>query len=125
MSLRSTFSVSRYRASRMLIAQNRTTPTRTIVTRRRRGSCCHQTRGVRSGETAGSIATASEQLVLAAEDFTDGVIDEDATDRVGQELRAGQHADVLGPVGTDGDRVGHDDLLQARGLQVLEGVARE
>ena len=37
-----------------------------------------------------------------------------APDRVGQQLRARQHADVLRAPRADRDRVGHDDLLQTR-----------
>ena len=56
-----------------------------------------------------------EQLVLAAEDLADGVVDEDPPDRVGQQLGARQHADVLRAVGAHRDRVGDDDLLEPRG----------
>src|SRR3954452_2159804 len=67
----------------------------------------------------------SEQLVLAGEDLADGVVGEDLADRLRQELRGRDHADHLGPVVADRDRVGDDDSGQRRVRQVLEGVARE
>src|SRR2546427_12020393 len=68
-----------------------------------------------------------EQLVLAAEDLAYGVVDEDAPYRVGQELGAGEHADVVWSARSvcDRDRVGDDDLLDARGAQVCERIAGE
>src|SRR4051794_3868896 len=67
----------------------------------------------------------SEELVLAAEDLGHRVVGEDPADRVGQQVRARQDADEAGRPGTERDRVGDDDLLEARGLEVLERAAAE
>ena len=43
-----------------------------------------------------SAATRSEELVLAAEHLAHRAVGEDPADRVGEQLRAGQHVDVVG-----------------------------
>ena len=55
-----------------------------------------------------------EELVLAAEDLGHRVVGEDPADRVGQQLRAAQDADVVRRARAQRDRVGDDDLLEAR-----------
>ena len=68
----------------------------------------------------------SEQLVLAAEDLADRVVDEDPADRVGQQLGAGQHADVVRAVRGATGIVSVTTICSSSDVaQVLEGVAGE
>src|SRR5207237_8143474 len=54
--------------------------------------------GISIGRLVCSLA-GSEQLVLAAEHVTDRAVGEDLADRVGQQVRAGEDADVVGSAG--------------------------
>src|SRR5262252_5124049 len=75
--------------------------------------------------SAPSATRSSEELVLSTEHLADGVVGEDAPDRIGQELGAAEDTDVVGSAGAQRDRVGDDDLLEARAGEVLIGVAGE
>src|SRR5947209_290556 len=67
----------------------------------------------------------SEELILAGEDLRHGVVGEDPPHRVGEDVGARQHADVVGRAAPQRHRVGDDDPGERRGRERLERVARE
>src|SRR5947208_15584170 len=78
----------------------------------------------RDCRTAAAVLVSSEELVLSAEDLGDLVVGEDPADRVGQQVGAREHAEVVGRARAQRDGVGDDDLLDAGGREVLLRVAR-
>src|ERR1044072_25159 len=62
------------------------------------------------------VARALEELVLAGEDLRDGVVGEDAPDRVGEGAGGREHGDVVRGAGAKRNRVGDDYPLDLRVL---------
>src|SRR5690349_14973552 len=72
-----------------------------------------------------SLIVGLEELILAGEDFADGVVAEDAADRIGEDVGHRDDLDLLRRAGAQRDRVGDDDLLERRVLEILERAAGE
>jgi len=71
------------------------------------------------------VRQALEQLVLAGEDLGDGIVGEDAPDRVLENVGAGELGDQVGRAVVERDRVRDDDPGQRATAEDLEGLARE
>src|SRR5882757_9953873 len=78
--------------------------------------CMSSTAGL---SISGGALRGSEELVLAAEDLAHRAVAEDAADRLGELVGAGQLEDVARRARRQRDRVRDDDLLEARGGEVL------